>query len=267
MRASCSFSWVIALLLAVSGAGRSQAAAPAFDDSTSSDYDDGWDAGDNGGSGFGDWVFALGLPAAFDMGTSTANGDGDSDLDGDIDVEGTAFGITTSTSGLRRARRPFASPFEIGEIFSFDLDADFASDTQQLYQASIELLNASHVSRLRVGYFPGAGGWGMTDGGGFFPFVGLPVSDEGVRFRIERTSATTFSLELIGLGVDPYVQTGTFASTGDIVSFQFAQNGPGTGPLRTFANSFQVAPEPGASAAVIAVGALAALTTRRRSPG
>jgi hypothetical protein len=274
VRATRSTTWAIgsraiAVGVFLLGFGRpapSLGAAPAYDDSTSSDYDDGWDAGDDGGSGFGAWVFTGGTAADFGMGSSTTNGDGDTDLDGDIDVGGSSFGITTATSGFRRAKRPFDSPFVAGEVLTIDMDTAFADNSQLSYQASIELLNATNQQRLRVGYFPGAGGWGVNDAGGFHPFVGLPASDEGLTVRIERLDDTTYLLDLIGLQQDPYETTGTFAVTGDIVAVEVTHAGVSGSTLATFWNAFEVqgAPEPGASAAVAATTALGALATRRR---
>jgi hypothetical protein len=243
----------------------SRAAAPALDDSSASAYGDGWDAGDNGGIGFGAWSFPSGLAAEFGMASSTTNGDGDTDHDGDIDVAGAAFRITSSSGGARTAKRPFGSPFVAGEILSVQMDPSFADNSQLLYQASIELLNASNGQRLRVGYFPGVGGWGVTDASGFHQFINLPATDEGMTVEIERLDDTTYTFSLIGLQPDPFVHGGTFASSGDIVAFSLTHYGVANSTMTTFWNSLHVftAPEPG-TAAGAAVGALGALATRRR---
>jgi hypothetical protein len=255
----------LVLLFAGSNLDVARAAAPAFDDSTSAAYDDGWNSGDNGGSGFGPWSFT-GANAAFGMSSSTANGDGDTNLDGDIDIGGDAFGITSSTSGTRQARRPFSSPFAIGETLTLVFDAPLVANNQNSYQGSIELLTATNSERLRFGLFPGAGGWGIVDGGGYEPFVGILQTDEGIGVSITRTGETTYELVATGLQEDPLVQTGTFAGSGDIASFRITHMGVSSGTLRTFANSFQVVPEAGDTAATIAIAALATLARTRRRP-
>src|SRR4029450_13292095 len=97
---------------------------------------------------------------------------------------GCSFGFPPSPRGVGRARRNFASPFAIGEILTIDIDPTFAiTSPQQSYQASIELVAPTLSQRLGVGYFPGAGGWGMQAFGPFASFPQLPVSDEGVTIR------------------------------------------------------------------------------------
>lgn len=83
----------------------------AFDDATDPVYDDGWDEGDNGGTGFLPWTGGMyGNPIAIDSAPEPDNNLGKP-----------AFQLGTGGFGYW-AIRPFANPLQAGQSFKMDID-------------------------------------------------------------------------------------------------------------------------------------------------
>jgi hypothetical protein len=106
------------------------AATLAFDDASQPAYADGWQAGDNGGSGFGPWTLAYsgettGLfhaPQFIDTIPLAANSLGSP-----------AFALTTGDrpffTDTSEARRTLLAPISVGQTFSADVDGSAISPT------------------------------------------------------------------------------------------------------------------------------------------
>ena len=114
----------LALALTVSAAFVTAANAQivATDNASNPAYDDGWAAGDNGGTGFGAWTT---VTQGF-IGSSNQNGNAPS---GNIDTGGESFGLFSNTGapGTAQAIRPFSSALTVGQTFSLDFDNGFVA--------------------------------------------------------------------------------------------------------------------------------------------
>jgi len=133
-------------LILVCIARPARATIVATDNASNSAYSDGWQAGDNGGSGFGPWVLAfsgeamdlLHPPQFIDTVPLTANSLG-----------APAFALTTGDrpffTDTSEARRSLQAPLTVGQTFSADVDGSamlpmtvpfFTGNTFDLYDAN-----------------------------------------------------------------------------------------------------------------------------------
>jgi hypothetical protein len=106
--------------------------SPATDQAGNAAYNDGWQSGDNGGTGFGAWQLSAqinGNNAGFFVGDSDNNGcfnDGFGvcpPCGPGINTAGKAWGLYANTSTLAEAIRPFAGGAILaGQSFSIDMD-------------------------------------------------------------------------------------------------------------------------------------------------
>jgi hypothetical protein len=126
------------VVLLVLAASTGFAATDAFDRANELAYFDGFQDGDDGGSGWdGGWVFlGSGDSAGLTLDTSTNNGDGDTDGDGDIDTANVAWEIFAQGGDSARVSRHFVGELAIGQVFSVNLDAVAHPDP---YAAGVEL--------------------------------------------------------------------------------------------------------------------------------
>ena len=99
------------------------AAQIASDNASQPAYADGWQAGDNGGSGFGPWTITSTAGGLTAIGSSTANGDMQPPT-GDIDsAGGRAWAISGVPQNNRLfAIRPLTGALAVGQLLSFDVD-------------------------------------------------------------------------------------------------------------------------------------------------
>lgn len=107
------------------------AAAPAADDAAQAPYATGWAAGQNGGSGFGPWVFYTQITqpnegAGHFMGNAGPNPDLNFIQTGGTGRAWGMFANEAFTGGndlqLAAAIRPFASPLQVGETFGVSFE-------------------------------------------------------------------------------------------------------------------------------------------------
>jgi hypothetical protein len=117
------FSAALLLLFASPVGGSTSAAVVAADDASQEAYSDGWQTGDNGGTGFGSWTFLYsgvhtGLlhdPRFIDRAPLSGNSLG-----------APAFALTTSDrdffSDTSEVLRTFIAPIAVGQTFSMDVD-------------------------------------------------------------------------------------------------------------------------------------------------
>lgn len=86
-------------------------------------YADGWNDGDNGGTGFTAWTFVNG-PEAYSLGSSTNQSSGAPD----IDMGGSSFRMLNTTDGYYNAGRGLAAPLSTGDRLSLNMTAFGAGD-------------------------------------------------------------------------------------------------------------------------------------------
>jgi hypothetical protein len=92
----------------------------ATDDASQAAYNDGWQVGDNGGSGYQPWsTITRENGAGFGGGfLSTSNGNVNISSGGN----NAAFGVFGNSGGVGVAVRPFSTPLQIGWTLSLDMD-------------------------------------------------------------------------------------------------------------------------------------------------
>jgi hypothetical protein len=255
------------------------AAAPAQviaqDNAGNAAYADGWQAGDNGGTGFGAWTFAFsGDPAAL-VHPAPQFIDTPPPLLGNS-LGSPAFALTTSArptlTDTSSARRNLVTPLTTGLTFHLDVDGSALDPTAPLFTIgnTIQLFGTDGTER-----------WGMFTNNGFVGNnwastgdvnTGVPAAN-AFHLALTVTGVNTFNLVLtpVGGGAPLFTQNGTLTGTAGtaINSLLVTDYGTGSsadGSREIFFNNIRVTavPEPG-SAALVALAAVCALGLGRRS--
>lgn len=238
-----------------------RAAEFASDNASQAVYQDGWQAGDNGGIGFRPWTVVSNGGIA-EIGSSTANGDllppaGDIDSAG-----GRAWSLASGPSGTTvMAVRPLAGALSVGQSISFDLDGICG-------HANPDILNVGvgNAAAARWGLTIHASGTHMGDGRSSGGTLAANETREGmhVEFTLLGSDLFTASLRVLD-GSDPVVVggdlDGTAGSAIDRITFSVA---PGFGPVDAFyLNNLAVTPEPGVGMPAVVAGVLFMRRRRR----
>ncbi len=145
---------------------------------SASAYDDGWQSGDNDGSGFEPWFLFGGN---YIVSTSTSNGNGDSNSDGDIDSVGNvALGLADTS-----ARREFEESLSIGSTVSFDFDNGTIKPSVN-HRVAFYLLDENYNLAWAFDYASYSGDLlNYRYWNGSSPVdTGIPFTDEGIRIKI-----------------------------------------------------------------------------------
>jgi len=173
--------------------------SPSADNASNGDYLlDGWQTGDDGGSGWGAaWSLVTTniVNAGHYVGDSRNNSFGnDTNGDGDINTAGVkAWGMYANNGASAEAFRRFGWPLQRGNTFSLDMDNGWVSGggvvgfALQNHQSGSTLLEV-----LFLGNNPT---YSIQDSRGFIS-TGLPWTDEGIRARITLTGTNTYSAYL-----------------------------------------------------------------------
>jgi hypothetical protein len=236
------------------------AAQIAWDNASQPAYDDGWQSGDNGGTGFGPWTITSTGGGTATIGSSTANGDSQPPT-GDIDsAGGRAWGLSNvvQTQHLT-AIRPLTGSLAVGQHLSFDVDGIcLGPNSEEMY---VRLGNASETRwALDIHVFATH----MLYAG--VPSYGTEVSTatpEGMHVDFSLTGPDTFLATAQVLGADPVVVSGALngaagAPIDQVELLYFSTLAPED---IFYANNFAVTPEPGLPATC--AGLALALTLRR----
>jgi hypothetical protein len=201
---------LVASLLATYRPRSAYALTLASDDASQLAYTNGWQAGDNGGTGFGPWVLAfsgnrgdlLYDPQFIDR----------APLPGDT-LGAPTFALTTgaraSFSDTSEASRTFSSPIAVGQTFSMDVDGSALEPNAKAFSIgnTLQLFGSDGIERFGLftnNQFNG-NNWTVTGD----ISTGIPA---GSAFHIDFTLATanTYNLALkpLGGGSPLFSQTG-----------------------------------------------------------
>jgi PEP-CTERM motif len=246
--------------------------ANAFDVATNLPYADGWQAGDNGGTGFGPWSFngTDATPAGTYQAMSSSS------------PIGTSWTLAThaNNTGLANAGRAITGGLLPGQTFETVID----NPTGYHFFRGFDILLTSgpdnnaggnNTSALRASVFNyyGSTTWGIDDAGGSSSsgINQATVAAAGMQLDLTLTSATTYSLTMKPLnGATPYTHAGTLNGAGLPITWVDYRlyHGTSTGaedPVNNFEISrMTITPEP-STLALIGLGSAGLLFLRRRN--
>jgi hypothetical protein len=243
-----------------------RAAQIAWDNASQPAYDDGWQAGDNGGSGFGPWTITSTAGGVTAIGSSTANGDSQPPT-GDIDSAG---GRAWAISGVPQdnrlfAIRPLTGALAVGQHLSFDVDGVCGGPNSD--EMVVTLGNAGE-ERWNLNVTPTSIHMQYAGVTGTGTFISFPTV-EGLHVNFSLTGPDSFEATAGVLGAEPLLISGTLngvaGSAIDQIGLSFYSSLVPHDTL--YANNFAVTPEPGLSATCAGlVLALSLRRGRRRAP-
>lgn len=234
------------------------AAVVAWDGASDPAYADGWQAGDNGGTGFLPWQFenlydpasAARLTAQF-VATNTFV---------DIPASGPAWGQGSDNrpfyNATATAIRPLAAPLETGQTLSFKLDNPVLDplDRRDVSGMVVRLFNDEEEAKFALfaqSNFQAAH-WTIYDLDRNGVDTGLSTTDTaggGLRFSLTLTGPETYELTLDPLdGAAPVALTGTLLRPGlPVTQLRFVIYGNGSatdGSRELYVNNLSIVPEP-----------------------
>lgn len=255
-----------------------QAANTAFDSASDTVYDNGWQNGDNGGSGFAPWVLlTLGSNSGHFVASSTGNGDGLDDgstrgaaNDRDIDTNGRAWGmyasLDASMDGALAYRGLTGGPLSIGQSIQIDMDNGY------IQPAGVNTVGVQFlVSDGNEAFFRFKGGDStyelLSNNFTTIDTTTLGFADEGMTVSLTRTGFATMVLTATLRNGDtqtvPLTMTGSAGA--DVIGVLMNNDSAGPGSSHdAYFNSIRVIPEP-ASAALLGIAGLVTFIRRTRS--
>jgi hypothetical protein len=203
--------WALMLLAIGAVASTSRAAIVATDDASQAAYNDGWQVGDNGGSGFQPWSSITrengsGFGGGF---LSISNGNVNIGSGGN----NAAFGVFGNGGGVGVAVRPLATALPIGYTLSLDMDNQ-GVDTGGTVGFSLQNASGNNLAE----YFFVGGQSNYTVNASNVSGTTPSFTAGGMRLSFMLTSANAFTLSIDqlsnGVGVDNTV-TGNLLSNAD----------------------------------------------------
>ncbi|QEG35716.1 PEP-CTERM sorting domain-containing protein [Bythopirellula goksoeyrii] len=257
------------LLISCCGIAPLGAANIAFDSAADAVYNNGWQAGDNGGFGFTPWAFLPQGSAGQFMGTSTANGDGLDDGnsqgiagDSDIDTAGRSWGLfaRNGNSAIAAFRQLTGGPLSIGQAIEIDFD-NGSVDTTQF--AGLQFITNSDYILFR--YHGGDSTYEVySQNLTAHQQSTLGFADEGLSFNLLRTGSTTFDLKVtLRNGNSQTLPLTTL--DGNVMGIVLQNSASGLSPANdAFFNSMRVGVVPEPSSVVMLAFGCVGLTRRYR---
>jgi hypothetical protein len=236
----------------------------AFDSAADPVYADGWQAGDNGGTGFTPWNFDTDtftmVPGLHLIDDGLQAGGPTSSP---FNAIGRAWRMSIPPDGLPRAGRGFA-PLQIGQTLSVTIDnpterAFFKGYFIRLntgggnicYGDSACTTGTSPVQKMRFQtfeYFTN-GKWGIDDSTfNNTTLLDVDTAAAGAVFKVTRTGAETYDVLMDPLGAAPsFTASRTFKAGGPVDWIEFTMFNTPTNPTADtdlFIRSIEIVPEP-----------------------
>jgi hypothetical protein len=225
-------------------------ASIAADNASNAPYDNGWQSGDNGGTGFGAWSFVNSGSHSYFIGSST-------DLSGpgaNINVSGESFGMFGGSGGFADAARSFSAPLAVNQAFSIDLAVNFRNGNK-----GIDLRNSSNV--VLFNFNVGSDDYRVNS-----VSIGSAYSaNTAFRLTFVQTSASGGSWTVVRSGGVTDTDSGTYS--GVLQNFKLYVAGTDGGAANNlYANNMSISaiPEPTAALCVPLAGLIAGGLRSRR---
>jgi hypothetical protein len=248
-RATTLFASIIALFFVAAPYDADAQFTFATDNTGNSAYSDGWQNGDNGGSGFGAWSLSPTRTAGFYTGNPS-----------NISISGMSnpsWALYGNTGGAANAERSLSTAMGVGDTFSFqwgiNWDSDGGNKGFSIYSggtSGAQLINVNNGSNSDI-----------TING---TSVGFGYGTAAMTWNFTLTSATNLQVNATNRdGGAAY--TGNFTISGNPDSFKFYASEMNSGDNRQpyFNNlTITVVPEP-SSLSLLALSGLALLRRRR----
>ena len=266
---------VVSLLVVMLLSGRAAAVLViASDDASQSAYNDGWQIGDNGGTGFAAWSTINNQAGSGSGGGFLANSNGESH----INTSGKAFGVFGHHGGVGQAIRSFSNPISVGHTFSLKMDNGLINDSgnsQGGGTVGFGLRNSSGNNLFEF-FFVGGQSEYKVNGSGGSVGTGVSFTNEGLELAFTLTGTNSFSFVIHKLidnaGVNTTITGNLMSPSGGQAISQlrlFNANAGEPNENNAFYNSFSVTAIPEASAvgffsvAIIVTTATTSLCRRR----
>jgi hypothetical protein len=249
LRGAVSAIWTFAILLFATPA---LAVIVASDDASNSPYSDGWAVGDNGGTGFAAWSTINNLAGSGSGGGFVASDNGFNQIGTGSPAKG--FGLFGNGGGVGQAIRSFASPINVGEKFSMDMDNGFIDTGGTV---GFGLQNAGGNNLVEFFFVGGESSYKVNRSGGSVA-TGVGFTNAGLHLELTLTDADSFELSIDrltdGLGTNVTTVSGDLISPagGQAIARMrlFNANAGNGGDHDAFYNSFTLTAVPEASAVV-----------------
>lgn len=187
----------------------------ATDKGSNAAYTDGWQHGDNGGSGFGPWRFA--------------NSSGDANQNGQfmatsaaVNIGTPAWGLYANNGNVANARRPLSSPLAVGQTLAVSMDNGFLNNGAG---TGVAIQNAQ--SNTLWEFFFNGGDQNYSISGGSTDIGWTPG---GLNIELTLTGPTSWIARITPVGGSTRTNVGHFVPQADMTATLFRAWNYNAGP-------------------------------------
>jgi type II secretory pathway pseudopilin PulG len=231
----------------------------AADNASNAAYNDGWQVGDNGGSGFGAWS-VIGNQSGSGFGGGFLS-TGNSSVSIGSGGNNAAWGIFGNSGGVGQAVRAFSTPLAVGATFSIDMDNQNIDTGGTV---GFGLRNSSGDNLFEFYFVGGQSNYTVNakDVSGATP--GFTASGLRLALSLTGSNAFTFTIDTLGngIGVDYTVLGHLLDNVDQSITTLRAFNANG-GPDVFYNNLVVSVPESSAICVLAALGVAGVILKRR----
>lgn len=232
-------------------------------------YGDGWQAGDNGGTG---WGGAWNISTTFGSDINTAgtlvqtsqdNGFGN----GNIDTLGSSLGLYANSSHFIFATRAFDEDLSVGQSVILDMDNGFIDNGSRVGFTITGFGEIETTEQFSFYFVGGDDHYTISNGQLVFTVeqdTGVDFTTAGLRVMFTLTDEESYALAITPNGGSTTTINGDFLIPAEFDHIELYNSNAGSGSANdVFFNSIQVVPEP-ATAGLMLLGLIALLKRGHR---